>query len=334
MKILTKSFFDLFINKKFSFSILLICLLLSFAACGSDGSDSGRDEVITITIPGINNVKLTMHWIPEGTFQMGSPTTETNHQPKETLHTVTLTKGFYMGIYEVTQEQYEAVMGENPSYLHGGHGREPATGEEQGKRPAEQVNWYDAIVFCNRLSILEGLDPVYRIPGFSNSTDPDVWGAVPSSSDGTWNAAVMIGWPDKVPNGYRLPTEAEWEYACRAGTDTAWSFGSSFVDIDLYAWYYPNSGSKTHEVGKKKPNDFGLYDMHGNVHEWCWDWYGGAYESGPQTAPKGDFSGSYRVMRGGGWSSDDAGDLRSAARSADYPNNSSSSVIGLRVVRP
>ena len=205
MKKLTKSFWGLIFGM--NFSVLLICIFLAFTGCGSDGSDgndSGRPEKITITIPG-SSVELTMNWIPAGTFQMGDTDIATP------VHEVTLTKGFYMGKFEVTQEQYMAVMepATNPSYFHGGSGREPASGEEQGKRPVDTVSWHGAIAFCNRLSILQGLEPVYVIAGISN-TDADAWlhSAVPRSYNVTWDAAEMIGWPDNVPNGYRLPTEA------------------------------------------------------------------------------------------------------------------------------
>ena len=238
--------------------------------------------------------------IPGGTFTMGPTSFDVS------TVSVTLSKGFYMGKYQITQEQYQEVMGTNPSYFHGGTGREPAAGELQGKRPVEQVTWFDAIDFCNKLSEMEDLTPVYTI------TD----------------AAVTANWSN---NGYRLPTEAEWEYACRAGSNTAWYFGDTEADLVNYAWYYENASYMTHPVGKKTANAWGLHDMHGNVWEWCWDWYG-SYASGAQTDPRGVASGPERVIRGGNWYSL-AQNLRSAYRSSSSPDWGGD-IVGFRVVLP
>ena len=273
-----------------------------------------------------------MKEIDRGTFTMGSPSGEPNRLSWDSpQHQVTLTRNFYMSKYEVTQEQYEKVMKINPSYFHGGSGREPAVGEIQGKRPVETVNWYDAIVFCNTLSMLEDLDPVYTING---STDPADWGIVPTTAiDTNWDAVIM----DWDKNGYRLPTEAEWEYSCRAGTTTAYNTGP--ILTDKTGWYNANSGSKTHEVGKKPANAWGLYDMHGNVWEWCWDLFS-YYDAGSSwTDPTGlgvaSGSSGYnqRVFRAGCYNTNATdGHIRSAAqnwyiRYRRFPD------IGIRLVR-
>ncbi|MCL2066705.1 MAG: InlB B-repeat-containing protein [Treponema sp.] len=275
-------------------------------------------------------------WIPAGSFYMGSPASEKGTYDRERpQQTVALSSGFYMGVYQVTQEQWTAVMTGNnngisttPSYFHGGSGREPASGEAQVKRPVEYVSWYNILVFCNRLSVSEGLTPAYRIGG---STDPDDWGAVPTY-DVTWNEVEIVS----DSTGYRLPTEAQWEYACRAGTTSAFNDGTTDdwedeTALGLIGWFYFNSNSRTHEVGKKAENDVGLYDMHGNVFEWCWDRYG-TYPGTPQTDPTGASSGSYRIIRGGNWNGS-ARSARSAYRS-NYSPNYQNYNIGFRLLRP
>jgi len=225
---------------------------------------------------------------------MGSPANEPGRDSDEVQHQVTVSS-FYMGKYEVTQKEYQEVMGANPSNFKGDN------------LPVEMVSWYDAVEYCNKRSQKEGLTPAYTING----------------SNVTWN---------KSANGYRLPTEAEWEYAARGGNGTpgnyTYSGGNTVGDV---AWYEDNSGNSTHAVGTKKPNGLGLYDMTGNVWEWCWDWYG-AYSGTAQTDPVGAVSGTYRVLRGGCWIIS-AANTRSANRDGSNPSNWGYN-FGFRLVRP
>jgi formylglycine-generating enzyme required for sulfatase activity len=277
--------------------------------------------VFPATIYSITSQKgIDMVWVPGGSFQMGG-----TYDDEKPVHTVTLSN-FYMSKYEITQAQYQAIMGKNPSYFDGRAGRGPASGEVQENRPVEFVSLYDAMIFCNKLSRAEGLIPAYSVNG---SDLQDIYEA-PAASDSAWNNAVILS----NSNGYRLPTEAQWEYAARGGKGTPWNYtysGSNTVgDV---AWYTSNSGGITHEVGKKAPNCLGLYDMSGNVWEWCWDWYGRSYSSEAQTDPAGPASGYERVIRGGAINSD-AGGMHSVARFYRSPNDRWERYLGFRVVRP
>ncbi len=259
--------------------------------------------------------------IPAGTFQMGSNAGDDDNKP---VHQVTITKSFYMGKYEVTQAEYEKYCSYTGS-------SSPSSSYGDGDNyPAYYVNWYDALVYCNKRSIAEGLTPCYSI---LDSTNPDVWGAVPKSSNSTWNAVVC----DWNANGYRLPTEAEWEYAARAGDNTVDSLtysGTSDVNkLGEYAWYKSNSDNINHEVGKKLPNAFGLYDMTGNVWEWCWNWFTNSYDAETEggSDPTGTSAGSDRVYRGGGCSNS-SGSCAVSFRLSSNPLYRGS-YLGFRVVR-
>jgi formylglycine-generating enzyme required for sulfatase activity/tRNA A-37 threonylcarbamoyl transferase component Bud32 len=203
-----------------------------------------------------NSIGLELKLLPAGVFTMGSS------ERDETPHQIILTRPFYLGVYEVTQEQYQRVMGKNPSEYNG------------ARHPVEQVSWEEAAEFCRKLSALPEEEAAGRV--------------------------------------YRLPTEAEWEYACRAGSTTEFCFGDNDAQLGDHAWFRLNSVSGTHPVGEKKPNGWGLYDMHGNVWEWCNDWYGD-YPKVMASDPVGPRGGSFRVERGGSWGSE-AANCRSADR--------------------
>ena len=209
-----------------------------------------------------NSVGIKLKLIPAGRFTMGGGSYEKPSQ-------VTLTKPFYLGVYEVTNAQWKRVMGGVPSKW------------QDDDRPVEMVSWNDAVEFCRKLSVLPEEQKAGRV--------------------------------------YRLPTEAEWEYACRAGSTTAFSFGDDEELLGDFGWFNRNSGSQTHPVGQKKPNAWGLYDMHGNVWEWCSDWYGD-YPNGKVLDPHGPSSGSYRVARGGSWRFH-AWDCKSARRIRFNPSH-------------
>lgn len=226
--------------------------------------------------------------------------------------------------HEVTQAEYKKYCtfgGSSPSSTYG-------VGDNY---PAYYVSWYDALVYCNKRSIAEGLTPCYTISGKTNPSD---WGSVPTSSNATWNAATC----NFNANGYRLPTEAEWEYFARGGNttnsgQTTYSGSNTIGDV---AWYSDNSSLKTHEVKKKAKNSLNLSDMSGNVWEWCWDWLDISISA--STASTGASSGSYRVVRGGSWRND-ASSCSVACRGrrvpydrGDYFSGSGSS-FGFRVVR-
>jgi formylglycine-generating enzyme required for sulfatase activity len=295
-------------------------------------ADKHDTKVLSITITKIfsdSDTDFEMAWMNSGTFTMGSPTSEEYRETNETQHSVTLTKGFYMGIYPVTQAQYEAVMESNPSAHRVGGSRVSYLGgiTDTTNFPVDTITWYNALVFCNKLSMLEGLAPAYSI---KNSTDPADWGSVPGSSNSDWYAALF----DENSTGYRLPTDAQWEYACRAGTTTAFNTGNTISDNT--GWYSANSGNRTHSVGEKPANAWGLYDMHGNVEEWCWDRYDHNYggEAGASaTDPTGADSGGNRVARGGSWYASWTFH-RSAYRDSTPPYYATNNTYGLRIVRP
>lgn len=215
-------------------------------------------------------------YIEGGTFTMGAPENKKQFNFDEKEHNVTVSS-FWIGKYEVTQKQYTEITGSNPSVF------------KDNNLPVESVNWYDAVEYCNKLSSRQGIKPYYKID--KKKHDPN------NTNTGEtlkYTVSILGGY------GFRIPTEAEWEYACRAGTTTQYYWGDN-LDGD-YCWYDNNSDKKTHPVGQKEPNAYGVYDMIGNVWEWCWDWYGFEYYSNsPTYNPPGADSGDSRVMRGGSW---------------------------------
>jgi formylglycine-generating enzyme required for sulfatase activity len=256
-----------------------------------------------VSVPAPTDTNLV--FIQPGTFTMGSPTSEAERASNEVQHIVTISRGFWMEKFLVTQGDYVFVVGSNPSYFTSANAY-----FDDPTRPVEQVSWYDATNYCGLRTQQEraaGLIPTNYV--------------------------------------YRLPTESEWEYACRAGSMTAFHYGSALHGgmANFYSYYEYDASigiifvanpvgyvGLTTAVGSYQPNAWGLYDMIGNVYEWCQDWYG-AYPTGSVTDPQGPVTGSLRVIRGGGWDRG-AGTCRSAGRDYDYPALRDYDGLGFRVV--
>jgi formylglycine-generating enzyme required for sulfatase activity len=281
-------------------ALRLFAYLLPLAVCGllpAAATQPATEQVVT------NGLDMKLARIPAGKFVMGSPAAEAERDPEELQHEVVITRPFYMGVHEVTQGQYEKLMGKNPSFFGPKNGGTP-------DQPVEQVRWAEAVEFCRRLSNL----PAEK----------------------------------KAGRTYRLPTEAEWEYACRAGTTTAFHFGNALSHTQAnFNGNYPYGGAargpylqKTAKVGSYPPNAWGLYDMHGNVAEWCADWYDpDYYKNSPREDPTGPAKGVlstgyagqfFRVVRGGCWL-DEARGCRAAYRFRLQPSEPYR-LVGFRVV--
>lgn len=300
--------------KKFLSILMVVTLAISLSACGQTENENDNTSVPTEN----NTLEITDMKIPDdfilikgGTFQMGSPETEEWRSVDETQHSVTVSD-FYISAYELTQKEYEEIAGNNPSNFLGEN------------LPVENISWLEAVAYCNARSEKEGLTPAYTIDGQN------------------------VFW-DRSADGYRLPTETEWEYACRAGTTTPFYMENSpsAEEANYYGHYpyeiednYFSQGNlqvqpgeyrqTTVAVGSFSANPYGLYDMHGNVGEWVWDYYG-KYPAEEQTDPTGPASGTLRVYRGGGWN-DFAKNMRSAYR-ATLEQNKASFNLGIRLVR-
>jgi formylglycine-generating enzyme required for sulfatase activity len=278
------------------FGAAALSLLFFLAGVQAQGKPSVKREVIQ---------GITMIAIPAGSFLMGhdytpgAPNDPVNryYPDEQPVHRVTL-DAFQIGATEITQGQYRAVTGSNPSSTVG-----------DDTLPVTNVSANDAIAFCNKLSAAAGFAPCYD---------------------------EKTGKCDFSKNGFRLPTEAEWEYACRAGTRTHFNSGNTLADLDRAGWFIGNSGNRPHPVAQKAPNAWGLYDMHGNVFEFCYDGFDETYSLGNYTAepgvnPVGYGNFNLRIMRGGGWFSE-ACDCRSATRSTFWTGGGNS-YIGFRVAR-
>ncbi|MGL6195549.1 MAG: SUMF1/EgtB/PvdO family nonheme iron enzyme, partial [Thermoguttaceae bacterium] len=262
------------------------------------------EKLTTVVTP--SGIKLRR--IPAGRFYMGSHDSDefirNNERPQ---HKVTLTHSMFMGVYQITQEDFTKIMEFNPSIS-----------TDNPQCPVDNVTWFTVLEFCNKLSDEEGFSHYYELKNVKRRSTGMI----------EYADVELLG-----GDGYRLPTEAEWEYACRAGSITPWCFGDLVVEVGQYAWYYDNSQMETQPVGEKKPNAWGLYDMHGNIMEWCYDWYCEFYyqQCGEIDNPTGPDNGTARVLRGGAWQFG-AEATRSAYRNSCNPDTSSS-IIGFRIAR-
>jgi formylglycine-generating enzyme required for sulfatase activity/tRNA A-37 threonylcarbamoyl transferase component Bud32 len=285
------------------------CALLSMAFWPAGSNLGDQKNGATPPKKGVKPV-IEMVRIEPGEFWMGALDTDRNAQPSEKpRRKIKINQPFFLGKTEVTQGQYEEVMGTNPSaFSKTGRFKNRVKDVDTSEHPVDSVSWLDAVTFANGLSQRHGLEPYYKIAG-----------EVVTINGGT---------------GYRLPTEAEWEYACRANTETTWYFGEKADDLKDHAWYADNSSDRTHPVGQKKANPWGLFDMYGNVPEWCWDRFDPEYyKQMPVSDPPGPGTGRERVFRGDAWNS-----LlpRTSARPAlgfTYGGPGSINVIGFRLAR-
>jgi formylglycine-generating enzyme required for sulfatase activity len=274
---------------------LVLALSLMVVGC-SKTSDSPQAPAAAAAIEKITTpTGIEMVRLPAGEFVMGDDAGEPEERP---AHTVRVS-GFYIDTGEVTQKDYEALVGRNPSKFKG------------PDRPVDSVSWFAAVQYCNARSAKEGLKPSYDLRALACDFSAD---------------------------GYRLPTQAEWEYACRAGTRSRYSFGDDAAELAAYGWFKENSAKATHPGRGKAPNPWGLYDMCGNVMEWCNDFYAAGYGAAESVAvdPRGPAEGTKRVIRGGSWASD-AASCRSSARAAEAPGLADAcfgiEVYGFRCVR-
>jgi len=201
---------------------------------------------------------------------------------------------FYMSNYLITQLEWQTVMEGNNN----GISANPSLAFQDINNPVDNINWYEAIVYCNRRSVLEGLQPVYFKNGISNT---NVWGYIPNNNDEEWDSIIQ----DISLSGYRLPTEMEWWFAARGGNTNRNYLYSGGNLINEVAWFIDNSSGQTHPVGDKKPNELGLYDMSGNLWEWCWDWYSPYVPTGSIRDYTGPESGVFRILRGGSYNHND-----------------------------
>jgi formylglycine-generating enzyme required for sulfatase activity len=251
--------------KHIYFALLSVLILALFSGCPGkkkavdpDRPDKSPKQEAQDILPegkpyNVPDLDMKMIWVPPGKFVMGSPKSEPGHrQEEEELHQVTISRGFWVGQFEVTQAQFETILGDNPSAF-----KDP-------QMPVHKVNWHEAMEFCEVLTERE--KSVNRMPN-------------------KWS--------------FNLPSEAQWEYACRADTTTVFHFGNEAEELPPYGWFADNSDGGPKTIGTKKPNAWGIHDLHGNMGEWCFDWYGKAYPVDGSVDPITEKASAFKVFRGG-----------------------------------
>ena len=290
------------------YNALLSCVQRYLELKANDPEAQSLQEKIETLTTMISKGGIKLRRIPSGSFDMGSHDSDefirNNERPQ---HRVTLTQSFLAGVYPVMQGDFQRVMEFNPSIS-----------SDDPNCPVDNVTWYTALEFCNKLSDEDGQPRYYELTNVKRRSSGTIERA---------DVSILGG------DGYRLLTEAEWEYVCRAGCSTPWCFGDLVVHVTHYAWFFDNSPSGTQPVGLKKPNSWGLYDMHGNVMEWCFDWFSELYyqQCGEVENPTGADDGTGRTIRGGSWQFGPEA-TRCACRNSSNPENSSN-MIGFRIAR-
>lgn len=287
--------------KKIALACVFLTMLIVFSACGSQSQD--------YTSPNIGVLKH----VPAGIFQRDG-------------HAANLSSisEFRMSRHEITRAQFKAIMGDDPADVYESSGTND---------PVQMINWYHAVTFCNKLSLAEKLTPVYQVSGVDFKTIS--FSDIPTSSSSDWNNVTC----DWSADGYRLPTEMEWMWAAMGAQNDRYKYFSDDgleVLIDDFAWHKGNSrtenGQKTHPVGMKQANELGLFDLFGNVSEWCWDWHEAPFPEGNLTDYRGAEAGEYRVAQGGSFSSIPL-DMTILRRFTSSEPSNQSVETGFRVVR-
>jgi len=310
------------LHYKFLFILFSMSFVLFFdcKSRGNEPNNTNTNETNKKTEYVANGVKFVMVSIDKANkVVLGNNTDEQNKE-----HTVSLSP-YTIGETEVTQELWQAVMKNNPSNFDGSEKKKAEEGEIQVKRPVEKVSWFMAIAFCNELTKVVGIENAECVY-YSDVTMTKIYVASDANNK-------LTPFMDMTKKGFRLPTEAEWEWAAMGGEKTKYAGTNEKQSLQDYAWISINSKNKTHEVKKKKPNGYGLYDMSGNVWEWCWDWHSDPIDTSNEENPLGVPSGLTKVWKGASYSEDNELDEDACYFRASNVPDFAGRNIGIRLVR-